>query len=609
MRGKVGNSQHFPTNLHILLDEADKAGHGHIVSWCSQGQSFKIHDQEAIVPLLAKYFRQTKFKSFLRQLQSYGFNRTTRGVDKGVVSHPYFVRGRRSLCFRMTRKPTGSTAQMALTRQIGNNSLPADAIIPLRKIQSAPVGFHSRMQNGGIKDVSQFKNATFNLGQATPMGEIGHNFLQKMNGFRADHVPSALKLTRERSQSTACLSSAVPTMNSNKAGQIRRVSDSSVRLSSAQMRSIQECAEIDYRTAQPEPRAPRNNFLLSIQESTSVPLQVPSSQPQQPMQLQALKQQEHQSPLYQQVIQVQQTPGPQNTNQVHIQQMHSYNHHAQGSQFSVQYSTQPDQKHYPQQVSYTHYNVKPPQPQEVNDKLYSQQEVAEKIQQAKADMEKHFHEQMKQQNGKPAHSLPSFHPALNQPLVHEEKKCASPVTSSLPPPQKTAAMFASAPSNNFELSFSTSEFSDGNKGASASYNAATFSISPLGGETTNPIGIGMMKPLTPRAAMNAYKKNTVELRPIEIHNMESNHHSSSHEANHQPIEPDNHCDSIDQGTVDFLLQSGHEDWDVPADEVANGLDWDPAPVEVESSCGHPPVDSIHHHSNPIPIYNQYDRRQ
>eukprot|EP00536_Pseudo-nitzschia_multiseries_P003290 jgi/Psemu1/185480/e_gw1.49.28.1 len=102
-RGKVGNSQHFPTNLHILLDEAEKGNYCHIVSWYSQGRAFKIHDQEALVPLLAKYFRQTKFKSFLRQLQSYSFHRTTRGCDKGVVSHPLFVRGRRSLCFGMSR--------------------------------------------------------------------------------------------------------------------------------------------------------------------------------------------------------------------------------------------------------------------------------------------------------------------------------------------------------------------------------------------------------------------------------------------------------------------------------------------------------------------------
>jgi hypothetical protein len=112
-RGKVGNSQHFPTNLHVLLDEAEKGNHSHIVSWCSQGHAFKIHDNDALVPLLAKYFRQTKFKSFLRQLQSYDFHRIARGSDKGVVSHPLFVRGRRSLCFRMSRKPTGSLASQS----------------------------------------------------------------------------------------------------------------------------------------------------------------------------------------------------------------------------------------------------------------------------------------------------------------------------------------------------------------------------------------------------------------------------------------------------------------------------------------------------------------
>ena len=94
----------FPTRLHNLLDFAERAGDDHIISWCSEGQAFKIHDEEALVPLLAMYFRTSTFKFFLRLLQSYGFHRTTHGVDKGVVSHPYFVRGSPSLSSHLTTK-------------------------------------------------------------------------------------------------------------------------------------------------------------------------------------------------------------------------------------------------------------------------------------------------------------------------------------------------------------------------------------------------------------------------------------------------------------------------------------------------------------------------
>ena len=654
MRGKVGNSQHFPTNLHILLDEAEKQGHGHIVSWCAQGQSFKIHDQEALVPLLAKYFRQTKFKSFLRQLQSYGFHRTTRGVDKGVVSHPYFARGRRSLCFRMTRKPSGAAAAEAMTRQIVNKSghnrvLPGNAIIPLRdnalrKTQSAPLDFHSHSANfqaGAYANVADMKNATFASAPGAPMGEIGPNFLLQKNGFRADHVPSLLKPTRMRSQSTTALASHASSINHK----LRRSSDPVVLLSSAQRQSLQECAQVDYRTSQPERRSPNNGFLLSIQETTSIPIQVASSQSQQvnfknhqqQMPLQPLqKPLQHQGHMYQQVIQVQQA---QNTNQVHIQQMHSYQPaHASQHQVSVRYSAQQDQQQFPQhQLSCTHYEVKPQQqakPQE-SSKLYSEQEVAQQIKLAEADMQKNFQQQLHKQQGNNSRQ--------NQPMVHEEKSCmeqqfqvplsakssdkcaTSPVTSSLPHPHKTSTMLAS---NKFELSFSTSEFSNtmGNQGANAPYNTATFSVPSLGGATANASKMGMVMPPTPRAAMNAYKNNSVELKPIEIHNMQSTHHSLqgldlNQQANDQSIEPapadteDNHWES----TMETLFQSGHEDFGLHPDDVADGLDYFvnhnaqdvSAAPEVESSCMESLANIQHnHHSNPVPAFgHQFERRQ
>lgn len=90
-------STQFPFRLHNMLDDAERSDHAHIVSWCAGGDSFKIHQPPKLINVLQKYFRQSKFKSFLRQLQGYNFNRITRGKDQGVVSHPLFLRGRRSM--------------------------------------------------------------------------------------------------------------------------------------------------------------------------------------------------------------------------------------------------------------------------------------------------------------------------------------------------------------------------------------------------------------------------------------------------------------------------------------------------------------------------------
>lgn len=47
---------------------------------------------------------QSKYESFRRQLNLYGFSRVTRGTNKGFISHPYFVRHNRVLCRNITRK-------------------------------------------------------------------------------------------------------------------------------------------------------------------------------------------------------------------------------------------------------------------------------------------------------------------------------------------------------------------------------------------------------------------------------------------------------------------------------------------------------------------------
>lgn len=102
-------SRHFPTALYDMLEEADKIGHSNVVSWRDNGKSFLVHKSDEMIPVLNRYFRQSKYKSFLRQLQCYGFHRVLVGPLRGTLSHPLLVRGERYLCLRMRRKGTKST--------------------------------------------------------------------------------------------------------------------------------------------------------------------------------------------------------------------------------------------------------------------------------------------------------------------------------------------------------------------------------------------------------------------------------------------------------------------------------------------------------------------
>ena len=96
----------FPQRLYDMLEQAEERGYDHVFSWMPDGKSFKIHlngagdpeSEKIIVKVLkSNNFHQTKFRSFLRQLNQYGFERTHRGPRKGECRHDFFVRGCRDL--------------------------------------------------------------------------------------------------------------------------------------------------------------------------------------------------------------------------------------------------------------------------------------------------------------------------------------------------------------------------------------------------------------------------------------------------------------------------------------------------------------------------------
>ena len=96
----------FPFKLHLMLENATKDGYDHIVSWLNNGTAFKVLNcKEFVDKVMPFYFDQSKYESFRRQLNLYGFSRVTRGADRGVISHPNFVQADRSLCKMIMRKP------------------------------------------------------------------------------------------------------------------------------------------------------------------------------------------------------------------------------------------------------------------------------------------------------------------------------------------------------------------------------------------------------------------------------------------------------------------------------------------------------------------------
>jgi len=114
---KGGVTVPFPMKLYEMLDQIEKyeTELSPIVSWQPHGRCFVVRKvkyfSETVLP---RFFQQKKYASFQRQLNLYGFNRITKGPDKGSYYHELFLRGKKFLCRGISRmKVKGTGARMA----------------------------------------------------------------------------------------------------------------------------------------------------------------------------------------------------------------------------------------------------------------------------------------------------------------------------------------------------------------------------------------------------------------------------------------------------------------------------------------------------------------
>ena len=110
----------FPFKLHLMLESAERDNYSHVVSWVKGGKAFKVfNNKEFVSRVLPIYFDQSKYESFRRQLNLYCFQRVARGADRGIISHPFFVAGKRDLCRDIKRKQQGKSFMLDHQRSQG----------------------------------------------------------------------------------------------------------------------------------------------------------------------------------------------------------------------------------------------------------------------------------------------------------------------------------------------------------------------------------------------------------------------------------------------------------------------------------------------------------
>lgn len=132
----------FPVKLHSMLDAIERDGYAHIVSWQPHGRCFVVHKpKEFVSHIMPKYFNQSKMASFQRQLNLYGFNRLTGGLDKGGYYHELFLRGKVSLAYDINRMRVKGTGVRMPTNPDSEPNL--YALPPMPADGDAPVAAYS----------------------------------------------------------------------------------------------------------------------------------------------------------------------------------------------------------------------------------------------------------------------------------------------------------------------------------------------------------------------------------------------------------------------------------------------------------------------------------
>jgi len=89
----------FPQKLMEILSNSDITD---IITWLPHGKGFIIlQKRKFALDVMPLYFKHSKYTSFTRKLNRWGFNRVSRGPEMGAYYHKYFQRGDYLLCMQM----------------------------------------------------------------------------------------------------------------------------------------------------------------------------------------------------------------------------------------------------------------------------------------------------------------------------------------------------------------------------------------------------------------------------------------------------------------------------------------------------------------------------
>ncbi|GAB5355301.1 hypothetical protein AAMO2058_000193400 [Amorphochlora amoebiformis] len=106
--GTEDTENEFPSLVGKTYDMVDDPRTAHIICWAEDGNGFIVKNADAFCSkILPTYFRTKRFRSFVRNLNMYGF-RSRKQAQEGVYrfKHPQFRRGKKSYLSKIRKKTT-----------------------------------------------------------------------------------------------------------------------------------------------------------------------------------------------------------------------------------------------------------------------------------------------------------------------------------------------------------------------------------------------------------------------------------------------------------------------------------------------------------------------
>ena len=127
-----GHVPTFPAKMHAILTNPNLTG---IVAWNHHGRSWTILEPRAFeVRILPKYFEHSKFSSFVRQANGWGFRRLSAGNDRNTFYHEYFLRGMPWLVKKMRRPKVNEKKSISPDQEPGFDQISKEFPVPDRPL-------------------------------------------------------------------------------------------------------------------------------------------------------------------------------------------------------------------------------------------------------------------------------------------------------------------------------------------------------------------------------------------------------------------------------------------------------------------------------------------